>query len=73
MANLTVKVEKKVVQEAEPMVGIYIPAAEDSGDGHVDQTERVQVNGADFAVPRGVFTEVPYSVFAILKNKYPKL
>ena len=61
-----------------PVVPVFIPALEDSGNGvKVDQYEHVTIaNEAGevcWKVLRGETVEVPVPVFNILKARYPKL
>lgn len=61
-----------------PVVPVFIPALEDSGNGvKVDQYEHVTIaNEAGevcWKVLRGETVEVPIPVFVILKARYPKL
>lgn len=69
-----VKEEPKV-----PMVRIFLQKLEDPGDAgiKVDQYEHVTIaneNGEKtWYVHRGEWVEVPWNVFAVLKEKYPDL
>lgn len=61
-----------------PMVPVFIPALEDSGNGmKVDQYEHVTIANEQkedcYKVLRGERVEVPVPVFLQLKERYPKI
>ena len=58
----------------EPRVQIILPRLQDeSSNVKVDQTEHVTINGKTTLIRRGVYVDVPVSVFCALKVKYPNL
>lgn len=58
----------------EPRVQIILPRLQDeSSNVKVDQTEHVTINGNTTLIRRGVYVDVPVSVFCALKVKYPNL
>lgn len=58
----------------EPRVQIVLPLlADESNNVKVDQTEHVTINGRTTLIRRGVYVDVPVSVFCALKIKYPNL
>jgi hypothetical protein len=60
--------------QTEATVRIFIPLAEDSaGEGKVDQTENVIINGAVTQIRRGEYVDVKVPVFLQLKQRYPGL
>lgn len=76
--SLTIAINKKDDSYKGPMVEIYLPKIEDSGNGvKVDQYEHVtianEVGEKMYRVLRGVRTPVPVPVFVVLKEKYPDL
>lgn len=56
-------------------IPIYIPLLADDGDGKVDQTVPVIINGVTTIIQRGETVYVPFSVYEALVNtgKYPRL
>ena len=77
--SLTVAVPRKEETNDEPRVPVFIPALEDPGSEgiKVDQYEHVTIANEEgektYYVLRGERTEVPVSVFMVLKERYPKL
>ncbi len=76
---LTQAIPKKEEAQKEPVVMIFLPELEGSGDSSVkvDQYEHVTLANERgekvYYVKRGERVEVPVSVFLALKEKYPKL
>ena len=58
----------------EPVVRIFLPLAEENGgEGKVDQTENVIINGKVTQIRRGEYVDVKVPVFLQLKQRYPGL
>ena len=58
----------------DPVVRIFIPLAEENGgEGKVDQTENVIINGKVTQIRRGEYVDVKIPVFMQLKQRYPNL
>ena len=58
----------------DPVVRIFIPLAEENGgEGKVDQTENVIINGKVTQIRRGEYVDVKVPVFLQLKQRYPNL
>ena len=58
----------------EPVVRVFIPLMEDAaGEGKVDQTENVIINGKVTQIRRGEYVDVKVPVFLQLKQRYPSL
>lgn len=58
----------------DPVVRIFIPLAEENGgEGKVDQTENVIINGKVTQIRRGEYVDVKVPVFLQLKQRYPGL
>ena len=79
LSPLTILSETKKAGYNGPMVPVFIPALEDTGDGglKVDQYEHVTIANERgetcWKVLRGETVEVPVPVFIILKERYPKI
>ena len=76
--SLTTAVVKEEPKYKGPMVDIFLPEREGSGDGFkVDQYEHVTIANEEreqhFRIHRGEHVQVPVPVFLTLKEKYPKL
>lgn len=77
--NMTVQAAPKEVGKKKETVRIFLPKLEDSGDSgvSVDQYEHVtisnEIEDKTYYIHRGMWTEVPWDVFVILKAKYPDL
>lgn len=69
--------EKAYYLEPSPKnrIPIYIPMLAEEGEGQVDQTVPVIVNGVTTIIKRGETVYVPFSVYEALVNtgKYPRL
>ena len=66
--------QKKTSIALEPVVRVFIPLAEDAaGEGKVDQTENVIINGKVTQIRRGEYVDVKVPVFMQLKQRYPGL
>jgi len=66
--------QKKTTVAIEPVVRVFIPLAEDAaGEGKVDQTENVIINGRVTQIRRGEYVEVKVPVFLQLRQRYPGL
>lgn len=75
--SLSVVVEEKKQENAEPTVTVFLPKLEEEGNGiKVDQYEHVTISNVEetkeWKVKRGERVDVPVSVFMILKEKYGK-
>ena len=58
----------------DPVVRIINPLAEENGgEGKVDQTENVIINGKVTQIRRGEYVDVKVPVFLQLKQRYPGL
>ena len=58
----------------EPVVRVFLPLAEENGgEGKVDQTENVIINGKVTQIRRGEYVDVKVPVFLQLKQRYPGL
>ena len=58
----------------EPVVRVFLPPAEENGgEGKVDQTENVIINGKVTQIRRGEYVDVKVPVFLQLKQRYPGL
>ena len=73
----TVSEERQKIYNG-PMVPVFLPALEDSGNGvKVDQYEHVTIANeygeTCWKVLRGETVEVPVPVYIILKGRYPKI
>ena len=65
---------KKTNIAVEPVVRVFLPLAEDNdGEGKVDQTENVIINGKVTQIRRGEYVDVKVPVFLQLKQRYPGL
>jgi len=65
---------KKSNLALDPVVRIFIPLAEENGgEGKVDQTENVIINGKVTQIRRGEYVDVKVPVFLQLKQRYPGL
>ena len=64
--------QKKTNIALEPVVRVFIPLAEDAGgEGKVDQTENVIINGTVTQIRRGEYVDVKVPVFMQLKQRSP--
>ena len=77
--EMTVVTPEKQAEYSGPMVDVFIPSLEDSGNNglKVDQYEHVTIANEKkeicYKVRRGEHVEVPVPVFCVLKERYPKL